>query len=50
MEILQKHLETFSKLCFSPYNFTLGLCINFYIYNLVIFLINSVYIISYLTY
>jgi hypothetical protein len=33
-----------------PKNLHLGPCIIFYIYNYVLFLINSVYIISFLTY
>jgi hypothetical protein len=41
--------EPFQNYILVPKNLHLGPCISIYIYNLVLFLINSVYIISFLT-
>jgi hypothetical protein len=50
LEILQKHAKLFRNYVLVSKNLHIGPCINFYIYNYVLFLINSVYFISYLTY
>jgi hypothetical protein len=50
LEILQKRPELFQNYILVSKNLRLGPCLTFYIYNYVIFLIISVYFISYLTY
>jgi hypothetical protein len=50
LEILQKHPKLFQNYILVPLILHLGPCIYFYIYNSVLFLINSVYIIFYSTY
>jgi hypothetical protein len=42
--------KLFQNYVLVPKNLQLDLCLTFYNYNWVLFLINSVYIISYLTY